>query len=396
MNKRRAGIGLIILAYIAFISLGMPDGLMGVAWPSVRKDFNVPLDALGLLFITSMIGYNTSAFFSGTLLRRLGVGKLLAISCALTGATLIGNTLAPGWWVFVALGITGGLGAGAIDAGLNTFVASNYGEGLMQWLHACYGLGVTLGPLIMTTAINVFERWRLGYTVVGIAQLTLAAVFALTIPAWKQTKAPEEKKRILDYRTPLSDTLKQPGAWFSLILFFVYVGIEVTVGAWVYTLLTESRNVAPQVAGLWAGSYWGNFTVGRVVAGVVAHKIRVRPLLIGCMAAALTGALLLWWNPATWVSLGSVALIGFAVAPIFPGMVSTTSDRVSQAHTANTIGMQITATGLAVAIVPGLAGFLARRISLEIIPVYLVVLILILLFLFVVSHRKEAPAAVTA
>jgi fucose permease len=241
----------------------------------------------------------------------------------------------------------------------------------------------------------MFNQWRLGYIIVGSAQILLACVFALTIPAWKRTKAPEEKKRILDYKTPMRETLKQSGTWFSLLLFFIYVGIEVTVGSWTYTLLTESRQIASEVAGLWAGSYWGMFTVGRILAGLLMHRLKVRPLLIICMLTALTAAVMLWWNPADWVSLASVAVIGFAVAPIFPGMVSTTSDRVSKAHTANTIGMQISATGLAVAIIPGFAGVLARRISLEIIPIYLTVLIVFLLVIFTVSKKRSQAEPAT-
>ena len=144
---------------------------------------------VGLLITAAVAGYLTSSFLSGPMLARLGVGKLLAISCAMTGAGLIGYTLAPVWWVMVLLGVVAGLGAGAIDAGLNTYVAANFGVGLMQWLHACYGIGVTLGPIIMTIAITTQNSWRLGYRVVGVFQLFLAVCFALTLPLWNQKEA---------------------------------------------------------------------------------------------------------------------------------------------------------------------------------------------------------------
>lgn len=159
----RSKIGLIVLAYIAFISLGMPDGLFGVAWPSIREDFVLRLDSVGAFFFAGTTGYMLSSFFSGKIIRRMGVGGTLAASCALTGSALLGYTLVPSWWMMVALGVASGLGAGAIDAGLNTYVASHFGEGLMQWLHASYGFGVTLGPIIMTTGLNFFNSWRLGY-----------------------------------------------------------------------------------------------------------------------------------------------------------------------------------------------------------------------------------------
>ncbi len=145
-------ISLVILAFIAFIALGMPDGLLGVAWPSIRTSFSVPLDAIGMFLPVTVAGYLTSSFLSGPLISRWGIGKVLTASCALTGLALVGYTLVPVWWMMVMLGILAGLGAGAIDAGINSYVAAHFGEGLMQWLHASYGIGITLGPIIMTIA----------------------------------------------------------------------------------------------------------------------------------------------------------------------------------------------------------------------------------------------------
>ena len=189
-------IGLVILAYVAFIALGMPDGLLGVAWPSIRAGFSIPLDAVGMLISTAVTGYLISSFLSGPLIARLGVGRVLAASCALTGVGLIGYTLVPEWWMMVLLGLVAGLGAGAIDAGLNTYVAAHFGEGLMQWLHACYGIGVTLGPIIMTIALTTLNSWRVGYRVVGGFQLALAACFVLTLAMWdKKRRLPGSKNR---------------------------------------------------------------------------------------------------------------------------------------------------------------------------------------------------------
>lgn len=388
LTKTRSKLGLIILAYIAFISLGLPDGLLGVAWPSMRKDFGMPLDALGLMLIASMIGYLTSSFFSGKVMARLGVGRLLAVSCMFTGAGLIGYTLAPAYWLIVALGVVGGLGAGAIDAGINTYIASEHGEGLMQWLHASFGIGVTLGPIIMTAGINLFQTWRTGYLVVGSAQIALAACFAVTAGMWKRedgSAKQEEDKRLLDYKTSMRETVRQVGVWVSILLFFIYVGVELTLGHWSYSLLTESRGIAPETAGLLAGGYWGMFTVGRVLAGLYAQKAGTDLLLRGSMLSALAGALLLLWNPSDTVSLIGIAVVGFSIAPIFPALVSSTGRRVSARHAANTIGMQISASGLGGALLPALAGALARRISLEVIPVFLVSLITLLLVLYFVS-----------
>lgn len=375
--KNYPKLGLVLLAYVAFIALGMPDGLLGVAWPSVRASFSIPLDAVGLLLSASVTGYLISSFSSGPLITRWGVGNVLAASCAMTGAGLIGYTLVPAWWMMVLLGVLAGLGAGAIDAGLNTYVASHFGEGLMQWLHASYGVGVTLGPIIMTIALTNLNSWRAGYNIVGGFQLVLAASFVLTLAMWNKQEASAESeapKRLTDYKTSMGETLRQPQVWLSVLLFFLYVGAEVSLGTWTYSLLVESRGVSPTTAGLWAGSYWATFTIGRVVAGLYARRIGINLLVQGGLIGALLGTALLVWNPSEVSNLIAVGLIGFAIAPIFPAFMSGTSKRVGAHFAANTIGMQMAAAGLGTALIPSLAGILARQFSLEIIPVCLLVL----------------------
>jgi fucose permease len=377
--KHTPKIGLVLLAYVAFIALGMPDGLLGVAWPSLRADFSVPLDSLGMLLVASVSGYLTSSFLSGPLISRWGVGSVLAASCALTGLGLLGYTLVPAWWMMVLLGVLAGLGAGAIDAGLNTYVAAHFGEGLMQWLHACYGIGVTLGPIIMTIALSTLNSWRAGYRVVGSCQVALAACFVLTLSMWNKKESSggqEGHKRLTDYRTPMGETMRQSRVWLSALLFFLYVGAEVSLGIWTYSLLVESRGIDPTLAGLFAGSYWATFTVGRILAGLYAKRAGVDLLVQGSLAAAFLGALLLVWNPSETANVLAVALIGFAIAPIFPALMSGTSRRVGVHFAANTIGMQMAASGLGTAVIPSLLGVLARRFSLEVVPICLVVVFL--------------------
>ncbi len=394
-KKTQRKIGLLVLAYIAFISLGLPDGLLGVAWPSIRREFTLPLDSLGLLLAAATSGYLVSSFFSGKVIARLGVGGTLAASCAFTGLGLLGYTLAPSWWVIVPLGMVAGLGAGAIDAGINTYIASEHSEGLMQWLHASFGVGITLGPIIMTAGIHTFTSWRWGYQMVGLAQIGLAIGFALTASVWKREtegklgSESDDNKRLLDYCTPQRETLRQPRVWLSLLIFFLYTGAEMTLGAWAYTLLTEGRGIDTQIAGLAAGSYWAMFTVGRVLAGLYTRRLSNDLILKASYLLALAGAVLTWWNPAPMIGVAGVALVGFAIAPIFPALVSGTGERVGAQHGANTIGMQVSAAGLGGAAVPGLAGVLARNTSLEAIPVYLATLIAVMLGLyFLARHRR--------
>ncbi len=379
--KHHPKTALVVLTYVAFIALGMPDGLLGIAWPSIRAGFCIPLDAIGLLLAATVTGYLTTSFLSGPLTARLGIGNLLAASCAITGGGLIGYTLVPAWWMMVVLGVAAGLGAGAIDAGLNTYAAAHFGEGLMQWLHASWGVGVTLGSALMTLAVSALDSWRVGYCVVGAFQLALAACFVLIRPVWNRKEPPgpgEHSKSLTEYRTPLGATLRRSRVWLSILLFLLYAGSEASLGTWAYTLLVESRGTHPWMAGLWTGSYWATFTVGRGVAGLYARRLGVDFLMRASLMAAMSGAVLLWWNPAKVTNLVAVAVIGFAIAPIFPALISGTAQRVGVRHAANTIGVQVAAASLGMAFIPGLVGVLAGRISLEVVPVCLVVLLVAL------------------
>lgn len=396
--RRSPRLGLVLLAFVAFVALGLPDGLLGVGWPTIRDGFSVALDAIGVFLAACVAGYMTSSFLSGFLLARFGVGRILAASCLLTGLALIGYTLVPQWWMMVVLGAFSGLGAGAIDAGLNTYAAAHFGEGLMQWLHASWGVGTTTGPLIMTFGLTALNTWRFGYQAVGGFQIALAACFALTLPLWSRGVAPAGgavQKRLTDYRTPVGETLRRPQVWLSAVLFFLYVGTEGSLGTWTYTLLTESRGVDKTLAGFFAGSYWFTFTVGRIVAGLFARQLGGHKLVLGGLVGALLGAGLLIRDPGEMANVVAVGVIGLSMAPIFPALMSGTRTRVGDRHAANTIGMQMAATGLGAAVIPGLMGVLARRISLEIIPIGLLAVYAGLLgaYLLAASPRRDQKPA---
>ncbi len=388
-------IGLITLAYIAFIALGMPDGLLGVAWPSIRASFSIPLDAVGVLISASVAGYLTSSFLSGLLVSHLGIGKVLSISCAMTGIALLSYTLVSDWWMMVLLGVMSGLGAGAIDAGLNGFVAANFSERLMQWLHASYGIGITLGPIIMTLSLSKLNSWRVGYRVVAVFQLVLAACFMATLPLWKIKKSSLTDKDLESQpvkKIPFFETLRKPQVWMSMLLFFLYVGSEVSFGTWTYSLLTESRGIDRTLAGYFVGSYWATFTIGRIIAGFFVKKIGVNALIQGSVAVALFGTILLIWNPSDIINLLAVALIGFAIAPIFPSLMSSTKDRVGAGLSTNTIGIQIASSGLGTVIIPSILGVLARNYSLEVIPTCLIVVFSLLFCVYrisLINTKKE-------
>ncbi|MDN3556224.1 MFS transporter [Halomonas maura] len=405
----------IALAFIAFVSLGLPDGLLGVAWPSMRAGFHQPLDALGMLLVAITSGYMLSSFFSGAIGRHLGIGRLLAFSCAATGLSLLGLTLVPSWWMVISIGMGIGLGAGAIDAGLNTYVATHHSERLMQWLHASFGIGVTLGPLIMTAGLNITDGWRAGYWVVGAAQLALGVGFLLTARLWEAPPAapnavPAEPSLTDDaghvtathpeaitaqpHQTHLRASLASLPVWIGTGLFFVYSGLELTLGLWAYSLLTESRGIGAASAGLWVGIYWGMFTLGRVMAGVFANRLGHHRLVLASLWLALASSLLLAWNPVDGRGLIVIGLIGFAFAPIFPGMVSGTRQRVGPEHLGNAMGMQIAAAGVGATSLPTLAGILADHSSLEAIPWFVTGCVLVMGGLYRATRRPAIRLAV--
>jgi fucose permease len=386
-------VNLLALAYIAFVALGLPISLMGVAWPTLRAELSLPLDALGLLLISTTTGYLISSFSIARLISRFGIGSLLIVSSLLSAVAFIGYAVAPSWAVIIVMGAVGGFGGGLMDAGLNTYLAAEYKESEMQWLHASFGLGATLSPLIMTASLALFASWRPAYIFVGALMAIMAIIFSLTLPAWKRpkrlstetTESEDAERSLMDYRTSLWATLLRVVTWVSILMFLLYTGAEFTLGNWTYTLFTEGRGISPELAGLWAAGFWATFTIGRVLGGIYAHRIRLNTMMYGALVLCLVGAILLWWNLVAWVGVAGVLIVGFAMAPIFPGLVSSTSQRVGKRHAGNTIGIQISAAGLGGALLPALAGVLAERTSLEIIPVLLLVSLLGLLILYLLS-----------
>jgi fucose permease len=375
---------LIGLAYVGFISLGLPDGLLGVAWPSIRTFFHLPLDALGALLVMFTAGYLGASFSTGYLLARLNVGALLALSCLATALSLLGYALTPQWWIMVGLGLLSGLGAGAIDAGINTYAATHYSARTVNWLHACYGIGATGGPVIMTSVLSAGYPWQWGYGIVGVGQIALAACFGLTRTWWQpaaHTALPASAPVAMDASSSRS-VLRLPIMWLSMAVFFVYTGLEAAAGTWVYSLFTEARAITSSTAGMWVSVYWGSLTLGRLASGVVVGFVPVSLLLRLCLITATLGAVLIWSNLTTLGSFLGLALMGVSLAPIFPSLIATTPARLGAVHTATGVGLQIAAAVLGQSFLPALVGILARHLGLEIVGPALCTAAVVLLALY--------------
>jgi fucose permease len=366
---------------LGFISLGLPDGLLGTAWPSIRRSFGLPLDALGWLLFTAAGGYLAASLASGWLVARLGVGRLLALSSLATAVALLGYALSPAWAVMVLLGVAAGLGAGAIDAGLNAYVALNHSPRLLNWLHASFGLGAAAGPAIMTAVLQAGQPWRLGYALVGLGQAALFAGFLATVHRWPGPEQRPARRAGLRSSPAAGRLWRLPLVWLSIALFLVYTGLETAAGQWSYTLFTESRQTPPALAGLWVSLYWANLAFGRLLFGFVVNRTSPVGLLRGCMLAILLGTGLLWLNPSPLLSFAGLGLIGFAAAPIFPSLIAQTPRRLGREQAANLIGYQVGAASLGIALLPALVGVLAERLGLEIVPPLLALAAVIMLAL---------------
>jgi fucose permease len=382
---------IVALAFVAFVSLGLPDGLLGVAWPSVRATFGRPVSHLGVLLAAGTSGYLVSSFLGGQFVRAIGVGPLLLASSLTVAAALAGVAHAPNWAAMVACAVVGGAGGGAVDAGINTFAASRFSARVVNWLHACWGFGATTGPVLMTAVLARGLSWRAGYQVVGVMLALLSLVFLFTLRLWtiaSEAAGPGEGARDPTEPAPESarmasagEALRQPVVWAQLPLFFLYCGIESTAGQLVYTLLTESRGMAPAPAGLATGGYWAALTVGRVVFGQVAASVSRRAVLRIGLGLAPLGAALIWANAGAAASVAGAALLGFALAPVFPTLISVTPQRVGAAFAAQAVGFQVAAGNAGIAALPGAVGVLARRTGLEVVGAFLVCATIVLLVL---------------
>ena len=383
------------LAYAAFATLGLSVGLRGVAWPSIRSTFGLPLDAVGTWLLAATAGSILSSSNGGYVASLLGVGPLLAISTLGTALGALGIGLTPTWWMMVLAGLVSGLGSGAMHVGLNAHFAAHFGAGALNWLHACFGVGATFGPLVMTSILSAGLSWRWAYGVTGAWLVLLALFFVLSVERWsgssEQARDGPEQDEGAKHGL---ETVKLPIVWLTLLLFFAYTGVESTAGQWAYSLFTEARSVAEGTAGLWMTVYWGGLAGGRLLLGSVAERVGTDSLLRLSMVCVTLGAVLIWWQTADLLSFLGLALMGLAEGPIFPSLVSVTPRRISAGHVDNAIGFQVAAASLGAAALSSLAGVLAKQVTLEIIGPFLVFWAVAMLVLHELTlHRAREPAS---
>ncbi|MEY3782271.1 MAG: hypothetical protein RIS97_449 [Pseudomonadota bacterium] len=365
---------------MSFISLGLPDGVMGVAWPAVRVDMGQPLAAVGVFTLVGTICAAVSSYFAGAIVKRVGTGAVVAASCLMTALALVGYGYAPSFAWLVALSIPMGIGAGAVDTSLNHFVASHYSSRHMNWLHGFWGVGATLGPLIMSWAVANPAGWTLGTRTIGLMQLALAVSLFLTLALWAREKATHTEDANAESTTTLFKPLNPQALWLAPTCFLLYVSAEMGTGLWAASILATDRGMPLAQAGVWVSVYFGAITVGRFAVGLVANWLGNRKLVqLGICVAALGAALFAAHGWVGDASLAGLVLMGLGCAPIFPSLMHETARRFPEDVARKVISRQMIFAYIGIAVIPAAFGVLATWAGLAVIMPVVVALLLAML-----------------
>lgn len=375
---------LLVLAYLGFISLGLPDTVLGVAWPTIRHTFDLSQSGMGVVLAFGMGGYIASGLVAGRLVRRLGVGGLLAASCALVAIAETAYATAPAWVIFFPFAVLWGIGSGAIDTALNAYAARHLPVRHVNWLHACWSVGATIGPVIMTAALSWTGSYRPGYVTLAMLLGGMALAFTLTRRSWDDGADAAGAAAAASEPPPapvsVGQALRRGRVWLHIALFFIYTGLETSAGQWCFTIMREGRGLSLETAGAWTSAYWGSILVGRVVLGFVVDRVGPDRLLRICTVTAVAGALAFALDAGAPGRLGLLVL-GVSLAPLYPTLMARTPARLGSSVTAHAVGFQVSAATLGAATLPATAGLLAAERGVGVVAFAVAGLAVLLLFL---------------
>jgi fucose permease len=336
----------------------------------------MPISAAGIITTILLICSAFSSFISGKVLSKFGTGKVTFISCTMTGLALLGYSQVPSFAWLVLLAIPLGLGQGAVDSGLNNYVANNYTSRHMSWLHCFWGVGATLGPYIMTKTVAADLTWREGYRNISIIQIILAVILLLSLKLWKVEKVDSKVEEHVNEQKAKNSSLKSLAPWLAVLMFFIYVGTEFSVGLWANSLLVESRNIPKATAGLWISYYYGSLMFGRFLTGIVVNKLGNRNLIRLGLIIAVTGVVLVYLPFSSVITMLGLMLIGFGFAPIYPCMMHETPTRFNEETSNALIGYQVGAACLGGSAISSGLGLLFAAVSLELLLPALAILLI--------------------
>lgn len=375
---------LLAIIYISFISLGLPDSLLGSAWPSIYPEINVPVSYAGIISMIIAFGTIISSLQSDRLTKSLGTGKVTAISVAMTAVALLGFSFSKSFLSLCFWAIPYGLGAGSVDASLNNYVVLHYESRHMSWLHCMWGIGAATGPYVMGYALSNGMNWSGGYRIIGILQVILSSVLFFSLRLWKNSS--ENDDAAADKKTlSLKETFQITGVKEVMLCFFCYCAIEQTAGLWASTYLALARGLSAEIAAAYASRFYIGITIGRAISGFITMKLNDKQLIrLGEVLIAIGIVLMLLSSG----SLIGLIVIGLGCAPIYPCIIHSTPYHFGADKSQAIIGVQMASAYVGTLIMPPLFGFLAQIISIGLFPFYLLFLLILMTLMHESLERK--------
>ena len=381
---------LLAIIYLAFISLGLPDSLLGAAWPTMHESFGVPLSYAGVISMIIAFGTIVSSLQSDRLTRRFGTGKVTAFSVATTALALFGFSITRSFWALCLWAIPYGLGAGSVDASLNNYVALHYESKHMSWLHCMWGLGATIGPYFMGLALSRGQGWPGGYRYICLMQVVLTAILFLSLPLWKGRSSSAEPTADAGKPLTLGAIFAIPGAKAVMLCFLCYCAVEQTASLWASSYLMTCKGLSPEEAASLASLFFIGITLGRGISGFITMKLSDTQMIRLGEAIVLLGIAAMLLPGSNYLAMAGLILVGLGCAPIYPCIIHSTPAHFGADKSQAIIGVQMASAYVGTLAMPPLFGLIANHISLSLFPVYL----LLFLALMTVMHEvlvKKAP-----
>ena len=388
---------LLAVIYLAFISLGLPDSLLGSVWPTMYREFSVPVSYAGGISMIIAVGTIISSLLSDRLTKRFGAGKITAVSVFMTAAALFGFSTSHTFIALCLWAVPYGLGAGCVDAALNNYVALHYTSRHMSWLHCMWGVGASLGPYIMGYALSNGHSWNMGYRYISILQILLTAVLLFSLPLWKKPTVPTKSSHTAasyhEQALSLSQIVRISGAKEIMITFFCYCALEQTTGLWGSSYLVTVRGIAEDVAAGWISLYFIGITLGRILSGFLSMKLSQKQLIrLGQLLIGIGIIVLLLPLPSLAAVVG-LLFIGLGCAPIFPSLLHETPNTFGKINSQALMGIQMASAYVGTTFMPPLFGLLAERTGYGALPFYLGALLVLMVFMVnrIYPKAKTAP-----
>ncbi len=381
------------IIYLSFISLGLPDALLGAAWPNMYPEFQVPVSYAGIISMIIASGTIISSLQSDRLTRKFGTGKVTAVSVGITALALWGFSVSHSFILLCLWAIPYGLGAGSVDASLNNYVALHYASKHMSWLHCMWGIGATLGPYIMGAALTGGTTWNTGYRIISVLQIILTAALIFSLPKWKKQNTISGNDTV-GRALSLKEILAIPGARAIMLCFFCYCAIEQTTMLWASSYLNLAKGIDAKTAASFAGMFCIGITIGRGINGFIAMRLKDRQMIRMGQAIILIGIIIMFLPFGQTVSLIGFSLIGLGCAPVYPCVIHSTPEHFGADRSQAIIGVQMASAYIGTCLMPPLFGLIANHISIRLLPLYLLILLILMVYMHELLELKTRSTTI--